>query len=360
MINRENWLDTKEYLGYLGRVRQLDEKTIHRRREQLTHLLEWADAKSLGQSREIDPTFPVYLQTSRRDGVGSALAPSTMKATCSVVRGFFEWARQEMPRKYGRISQSWIDSLKPARAYGMQTEVKHHEFFTYDEMLRIASLNITTLFEERAQAIVCLGYLSGMRADALVTLPISCIDIHKRVVYQYPRAGVRTKNHKAGQTPILPLPKIYDVVCAWDDKVRSLLPVDSLWCAAIDRMGENLVAKNVASAGRRQILEKSIRLVCEMAGVKYRNPHQLRHGFTVYTVKRAKNREQLKAISQTLMHESVGTTDRIYAALAGDDVQAVIDSLASEPASGDLDFDGLRALATVLKEHPGVLDALGK
>jgi site-specific recombinase XerD len=363
MINRENWLDVKDYLSYLTRVRQLDDKTIHRRREQLNHLLEWADSSAFNQARQIDPTFPVYLQTSRRDGQDKPLSPTTMKATCSVVRGFFEWARQEKPRKYGKISASWVESNLPARAFGTQSEVKAHEFFPLDEILRIARVEVKTLFEERAQAIICLGYLSAMRADALVTLPISCIDIHKRTINQYPSSGVRTKNHKARQTPILPLPEIFDIVKAWDDKVRSLLPEDSLWCATIDRSGENVLAEREASEGRRQILEKSLHCMCEMAGIKYRNPHQLRHGFTVYAVKKAKNLKELKAISQMLMHESVGTTDRIYAELTGDDVQAVIESMADEPGRDynelyGVDIEGIKLLAKVLKEHPNVLDAL--
>jgi Site-specific recombinase XerD len=363
MINRENWLDIKEYLNYLGRVKQLDEKTIHRRREQLTHLLEWADDILFNQCREIDPTFPVYLQTSRRDGEEKALSASTMKATCSVVRGFFEWARQEMPRKYSKISASWIETIHPSKAYSVHSEVKTHEFFPLEEIVRIARLPVKTLYEERAQAIVCLGYLSAMRADALVTLPISCINVAAKTIDQYPSSGVRTKNHKARQTYILPLPEIYDIVKAWDDKVRSLLPENSMWCATIDRRGENLVPEYRPSEGRRQILEKSLAVMCEMAGLKYRNPHQLRHGFTVYGVKRAKTLKDLKAISQNLMHENVGTTDRIYAELTGDDVQSVIDSLVDGPHSdfidlGGLDIEGLKSLQKVLKEHPGLLDAL--
>jgi integrase len=241
--------------------------------------------------------------------------------------------------------------------------VKNHEFFPLEEIVKIARLKVTTLFEERAQAIICLGYLTAMRADALVTLPISCIDIRNKTVNQYPSAGVRTKNHKAKQTFILPLPEIFDVVRAWDDKVRSLLPDSSLWCATIDRSGENLVPEYNASSGRRQILEKSLELMCGLAGLKYRNPHQLRHGFTVYAVKQAKSLMDLKAISQQLMHENVGTTDRIYSELTGGDVQSVIDGLVGKPQAdyfsvGGAEAEGLADLIKVLKEHPGLLDAL--
>jgi len=361
MINRENWLDTKKYYDYLRNVQQLDEKTIHRRREQLTHLLIWADSTLFGQVRTIDPTFPVFLQTSRRDGSEKSLATSTLKVTCNVVCHYFEWAMREMPRKYSKITPSWLETIHPSKTHGTQSEIRKHEFFTLDEMVRIARLKVNTLFEERAQALMCLGYLSGMRADAMVTLPISCIDIKKLTIDQYPSAGVRTKNHKARQTYIIPLPEMIDVVQAWDDKVRSLLPENAMWCATIDRTGESVLPEYDPSAGRRQILEKSIAVMCEMSGVHYRSPHKLRHGFTVYAVKQAKTMKELKAISQNLMHEDIGTTNRIYGELAGDDVQSVISSLVAKPQSDYIDLEGVDELAKILKilkEHPGLLDAL--
>lgn len=363
MINRDNWLDVKKYMDYLRDIQQLDEKTIHRRREQLTHLLVWADKIPLGQAREIDPSFPAFLGTSRRDGSKKSLAPTTMKETCSVVRHYFTWAQREFPRRYNRITESYVETLHPSKKKGVQSEVHEHQFFPLEDIVKIARLKVDTLFEERAQALVCLCYLSGMRADAVVTLPISCINLRTRKIKQYPSAGVRTKNSKAANTFILPLPEIFDVVQAWDDKVRSLLPENAMWCATIDRNGENVLPEYDPSSGRRQILEKSIHRMCDIAGVKYRSPHKLRHGFTVYAISQAKSLKDLKGISQNLMHEDIGTTNKIYGELVGDDVQEVIDSLVVKPESNYIDLEGvdvagLVQLAQVLKEHPGLLDAL--
>lgn len=59
----------------------------------------------------------------------------------------------------------------------------------------------------------------------------------------------------------------------------------------------------------------------------YLSSHKLRHGHTVYALKRAQNMGQLKAISQNIMHESVITTDQIDGRLINDDVQEIISSL---------------------------------
>ena len=65
MINRQNWNDVNHFLEYQGRIMQNGERTIHRYRTHLRHLLEWADSKSFTQSRTIDPTLPTYLLAIR-------------------------------------------------------------------------------------------------------------------------------------------------------------------------------------------------------------------------------------------------------------------------------------------------------
>lgn len=72
---------------------------------------------------------------------------------------------------------------------------------------------------------------------------------------------------------------------------------------------------------------EDIRLICKKAGIPYLSPHKLRHGHTVYALKRAQNVAQLKAVSQNIMHKSLVTTDQIYGNLVNDDVQDIIAAL---------------------------------
>jgi len=95
--------------------------------------------------------------------------------------------------------------------------------------------------------------------------------------------------------------------------------------------------------------------------VKYKSVHKLRHGHIVYAMKLAQNMEQFKAISQNVMHENVSTTDKVYAALTGDDVKDVITQMFPRLSSVAVDMDaqkGMVELAAILKEHPTLLDAL--
>lgn len=360
MINRDNWLDVKKYLEYLKNVQQLDDKTIKRRWDQLRHLLEWAGPKPLNLARNIDPTFPVFLQTSRYDGRPGGPSPTSMRTICQVAQRFFTWTRIEMPRKYVKLNASWIDTLRPARSKNIKSKVKKHEFYTFDEMRMIAEFDPKTLLDERDQAAMAFLYLSGMRSAAFVTLPISCVHLDEMSVDQFPDMGVHTKNHKAATTFLFPIIELAKIVQDWDDKVRSQLPESAMWFSAIDRTGENLVPLLEQNENRTEKLVDGIHRICNQVGVKYKSPHKFRHGSTMYGYSKAKTMKELKALSQNLMHEDIGVTNRIYGELTGEDIKGVIANMKPKITSEALDLSsiqGLTALAQIIKEHPE-LDAL--
>ena len=363
MINRDNWLDIKEYLNYLKNIKLVDDQTIKRRYDQLVHLLLWADSRPLGDAAKIMPVFPVFLQTSRRDGKVKSLSPETMRATCNVVRNYFTWAKKQLPRKYGKIDPSWIDYIQPAKSRGIQSTVKDHEFYTFDEMHKIVQYQPQTLLEERDRAAMCFIYLSAIRASAFTSLPISCVDIEKRTVLQYPEMGVRTKNHKAARTVLFRIPELLQVCQEWDDKVRSQLPESAMWYSSIDKDGETLVPLYDPNIGRREKLTDGIIRICAQVGIKYKSPHKLRHGNIVYGVKNAKGMAGLKAVSQNAMHENVEITNKVYGALAGDDVREAIDQMFpdfnSDNGNETMEREILE-LAEFMKKHPNLLDAFRK
>jgi site-specific recombinase XerD len=363
MINRENWQDTKDYLDYLRTVLQQDEQTVKRRREQLRHLLEWADSVPFARAREIDPTFPVFLLTSRYDGKKGGPSPESLKSTCGVVRKFFTWARREWPRKYAKLNASWVDTLRPARSKGMQTRAKGHQFYTLDEMRLIAAVEPSTLLIERDRAMMAFLYLSGARASAFVTLPISCVRLEEMAVDQFAEMGVHTKNHKSQTTYLLPIPELLQIVQEWDDKVRSQLPESAMWYSGIHQDGETLAPIYTQKDSRREKVADGIKHVCKLAGVEFKSTHKFRHGHTVYVRSMAKTISEFMAASRNLMHESVSTTERVYAQLTNSEVKSVIANMKPKVASEAIDLSemkGMNELAKVLKEHPGLLDALSK
>ena len=88
------------------------------------HLLEWSDSTLLGNSIKIEPSFPVYLLSARKDGKDKPLTPVHLDKICTHARIFFTWAKREYPAQYKKIYPSWIDALRPTKASMANTELK--------------------------------------------------------------------------------------------------------------------------------------------------------------------------------------------------------------------------------------------
>lgn len=330
MIHRQNWLDVRDYLYYIERVKQNDIETVKRARSHLRHLLEWADDSPLIKARGIDPTFPSYLVATRSVTHDQPLAPASIVKCLANARQFFAFARAEWPLRYRLISESWIDLLQPPRAIRSDSRPPVRRIFDLDAVRTIASVSTATLREERGQVAVCMLFLSGMRADALASLPISCMRLEDHAIHQFPLMGVRTKNRKAAVTFLLDIPDLFAVVERWDRRVRAALPTEALWYATLARDGMTLTATTEAVHRRYDVVEEDVRLICDRAGVEYQPPHRLRHGHVVWALKQARTLADLKAISQNVMHSSVVITDGTYGKLVEDDVSAAISRLGKQ------------------------------
>lgn len=357
MINRENYKDTQTYLNYISTAMQRDPKTIVRARACLRHLLEWADDTPFPRAKEIKPIFPVYLLSARNDGKPGQLAPATMKKTCEYSRLFFDFCTKEHPKRYRKINHNWIDSIRPPNSKSIHTEYVEHKYFTIDEMLKIASLEPRTLREIREIASACFLFLSGMRASAYCTMPLKAVDLEGMRVKQLPTLGVMTKNHKPAITSLLNIPELMKPVMAWYELIKTF-PADCLWYSRISKDSDSIIPTLESSQGRRKILGRDLKILCTRAGIDYKHPHCLRHGHVVYGLKRVKDMEEYKAVSQNVMHSSMGITDSLYGALVGDDVHRVITEIGDHaqntqgptPAEDRLK----RVLAEILKENPGI------
>lgn len=353
MIERRNWLDVRAYLAALEATR--DPATLARSRTHLRHLLEWADDRPLPKARALDPAYPAYLLTARNDGKPGGLAPASIIRALSAARSFFSWARQEWPGRYKSISESWINTLQPARNLRLQNDIPLHEFYTLADMERLADVATETLREARAQAGACLLFLSGMRADALASLPISCVDLAAGQILQLPRLGVRTKNRKSAITYLLNLPDLLMPVRAWDARVRSAHPPDTLWYSTLSPDGMALIPRRKAVAGRVDTVENDLQIICDRAGLAYRSPHKLRHGHVVYALKQARTMVEFKAISQNIMHSSVVVTDQVYGAFTGAEVKSIIANLGRNDRAPKIG-DNINELLALLQQIQGGQD----
>lgn len=329
-ICRQNWLDVQEYVAHVEK-RGRSPETVKRVRGFLRHLLLWAGETPFGQAREIDPALPTWLLTSRLDGIDKPLSPVSMRKICQYAQLFFTFMRGEYFSRYRKITPSWVDMIEPSIAHGLHSQYKEHAFYKIEDIRRIAELPVAKLREERDRAAICFLFVSAMRAQAFVSMPIKCVDLGTMTVKQFPELGVRTKNGKAAVTSLLQLRGCMEVVQAWDAKLRANgMTGDDLWFPVVDMRGEFVKREKMNFINRRTDVADGLKSFCKRLGITYLSLHKLRHGHIYFMMNRVKDMKGLKALSQNVMHSSVAITDGIYGRLVIDDIKDVYGAIQEE------------------------------
>lgn len=318
MINRDNWKMTRKYLDY-RQFRQIAKITLDLDRSHLRHLLEWADSVSFYRAHAIRPPLPVYL-------AGIGLGPAQQKRIGMTARGFFDWLCSTRPKRTSGLDSLWRESLLPP---GRDDMVPHQDPYSLDEIMRICEIQAYTLTDLRGQAGAALMFLSGIRPGALVTIPISCVDLDAGELRQWPELGVATKRNKRATTYMLNIPPLVEVARTWDAIVRSeawLLP-DHAWYAHVTSDGMYLAVPHQAASNRVQSFANTLRELCQRAEVRYRRPHDLRHGHASYALTLCADVADYKAVSTNMMHSNITVTDHVYASLGAAETKRRIEGL---------------------------------
>lgn len=333
MINRDNYLLVKSHLSYLGEVEQLCPSSLDRYWSYLRHLLLWAGEIPLNKSASIRPIFPTYIASLSGRTEPQVLAAATQMKIVATARRLFLWAKMHGHKNFTQLTMDWIETLRPARSLHSSSD---HVYVTLEEAVQLATFPVDPmdLALRRDQAAVAMLFLSGARGGAFASLPIEAVDVEARHICQWPDLGVRTKNCKKATTFLLPIPKLLEVVAAWDDLVRRELPPSALWYASINnRWGEQSLTSNIPVKTRNQMLTKRLRKLFLIAGLDYKSAHKFRHGHAVYGLQHAQTMADYKAVSMNLMHNDIKVTDSIYAPILSDEVKSRIDSLVNQSMS---------------------------
>lgn len=339
-FEEQNEQDVLEYLEYCANTKQNCRETIQVRKNQLSYLLAWAESVSLSRASGIKIPFPSYLcNLSKPDFPKGTLSPAFIKATLNVSRMFFHWAKMQYPERFENLQTTWIDSLRSPRHIQESGTITEHDYYTLDEMLKIAAIVPNTLAEKRGRAAMSFLFLSGMRVGAFLTLPIRCVDMVHMRISQLPSMGVATKFHKAAVTTLLNIPDLLQVVKEWDAEIRQYYPDYQTWFAPIrpqqGHAGNFFATDKKASPLRSKEFRKEMIALCQQANVPFRSAHKLRHGHAMFGIKNAQNIQELKTISQNLMHSSITTTDSIYGGLAGSDFTDTVLRLGNSHPGGE-------------------------
>jgi integrase len=349
MINRNNYLLIRDFKFYLRQTLLLTQKSIDRNWFYLRHLLIWAGSIPFDKMDEIEPAFPYYVQNIISPRTNQPIANQSKKRITESAIRFFKWTKMNHSRKYQYLSDDMIPKYNGKIS---TSSPKDHDFVSLDEILQIVKScpDKETLPFLRDRAATAMLYLSGMRIGAFVTLPIKSVNIPKRTIYQYPDWGVETKNGNSAITYLLEIPELIEIVEKWDLYIRQSQPDTSMWYTPIDgSWGDYHLSNEKTGMNRTANFRKRLAKLSKTIGFDIKSAHKFRHGHAVYGLLHAKCMADYHAISRNLMHESIETTDKIYAGLNHDDLKARITGLSKIVAN--MPDDDLRQFLAKLDEN---------
>jgi integrase/recombinase XerD len=266
--------------------------------------------------------------------------PLSLTTYCTYLRylrTFFLWLAWQ-PSYKSKITVDTVDYLKASeKEERIATQYIPRNFPALEYVIKLAdSINEDTEIDKRDRAMISFALLSGMRDQAIVTLPLGCFDENNLTINQNPKLGVQTKFSKYIYTT-LPVfdKKLLDYVIEWVKLLKSkgYGSQEPLFPRAKADKGKDDLSFETASevepvfwqgTGRiREIFKKR----SQEAGLPYHPPHTFRHLAFDLAFRNCKNGEEMKAISQNFGHEHIATTLSSYANYAPPRLSEIIKNM---------------------------------
>ena len=184
-----------------------------------------------------------------------------------------------------------------------------------------------TLIGRRDQAIIAMLILSGIRVDALISLPIAAFDTNKGIVYQIHKYGVRTKFDKQIPSVLMKYdPAMYDYLLSYPGilKKRGFKKENPLFPSVLmEKSGDDLCFSPPTDLSRdfiasQETIRNILRRRSDEAGIDYYAPHKFRHLAFSLAWRLCDKPEDIKVISQNFGHEKISTMLTEYSNFAPD------------------------------------------
>ena len=200
--NAKNERTKREFLRWLKNARGRCNATVNAVEKALLLYQDFTGNEDVGLFRPdkaID--FKKWLQ--KREFRGSVISPATYCAHLKNLMGFFEWLSWQIGYKT-KIKRTSVDYLRVTdKEERMASQRTPRNFPSLDYVVKMAgSIQAVTEIDLRDRALISFTLLSGMRDQAVVTLPLGCFDENKLLIDQNPRRGVATKFSKLIPTTI--------------------------------------------------------------------------------------------------------------------------------------------------------------
>jgi integrase len=281
--------------------------------------------------------FKKYLQTQSNKRTGESLSLTSQYHHLRHVKNFFIWLSGQ-PGYKSKVSANDAQYLSLSQKdRRLATTSKEPKYPTLDQIRTLCEFPINDEIDMRDQALIAFTALTGMRDSAIVTTSLQCFDIQNLQVDQSPKLGVKTKFSKQIQTTIFQIDdKLVDIVVSWykhlvSEKKYSL--TDPLFPATeLGQVSAQHIAFEVKGVSKHfwsntGPMRKIFQERSKQTGMPYFSPHKFRHFLINEVQKHISSIEQLKALSQNMGHENMGTTFHGYGAISSGRVSEIVNTI---------------------------------
>jgi len=318
-MNKKNEIIKHKFLDYLENAKGFAPASIVKY-ERAIHIYETCfNNKDFGKfnlDRAIE--YKEYL-------VDSGYSEGSFRTYLHHIKKFFTWLSSQVGYRRKIIVDhiEYLNASKGSNRLAAQNVMV--EYPTGEEVMRIFNaLPSRTEVELRNKCLIALTYCTGMRDNSIRTLLFSSVNIEKMYVEQNPRKGTNVKFSKI----------IYSKIFPFDDKLISIIreyyqlliskqfnALDPFFPQSKRRVEENgLCFTESTEIGKERWKSlESIRTIfkesAKVAGTKYYYPHLFRHAGIRRMMDCAQSGIEIKAVYQSIGHESFKTILESYANL---------------------------------------------
>lgn len=327
-----------EYYDYLKEAQGFSQKSIEAIQKAIYCYEDFSQNEDFSCfNSEKAKEFKKWLENKKNPKNKTQISISTNYTYLRYLKKFFKWLCYQ-PSYKSKISITDVEYLKlDKKKSRIATSAKRERFPTFEQLKKvIETIKVETEIDFRDKALLCFTLLSAMRDNAIVSLPIDCFDEDTLLITQDPQKGVRTKASK----------RIYSYLFRFDNEMLGYIldwvkylkteklfgnsdPVFPMNKVEFAENSKTFISNKVEpkfwqnANPMREIFKQRFK----DADIEYFPPHSFRHLATNFAEKKCKNAEELKAISQNLGHDNVGTTFGSYGNMSNHRVGELINKM---------------------------------
>ena len=334
--NLENEKTKREFVNYLKEVEGASETTID---SYIRAVNRYEECSNFQDFRKFNKNSAIIFKNHIRDlkWNGVPISPLTVRTYFIHVHKFFKWLMFQSGYK-SHIKINDINYLKPSNFEEKQAtkiRIKDHPNLEYVKKI-CNSITGSSEIDLRDKALISFLFLTPIRVEAAISLPLGCIDEENLTVYQDPLKKVRTKSSKFIVSMVLPFEgTLVSNIRFWLKLLRTKAfeETDPLFPKGQTEFETKAIAYKESSSISKEFWANSnpvrnmLRRRSENAGLQYYSPHKFRDGTLKHALNFVQDGIQMKCISQLFGHEHISTSMLNYGNLDNTDLVNTVNEM---------------------------------